>query len=85
MLAARIVLGLACGALMAIAAPACLAPSLDGCHQRAVDSLGCCPLCDADCRGAVAAACADDVHEPPIDDEEEETSSDSGDATDGGV
>lgn len=52
-----------------------MAPSLDGCHQRLIESLGCCPLCDVDCREAVQGACEDDEHEPPVDDDEDSTSS----------
>jgi hypothetical protein len=65
-IASRLLLGCACGALMATAPFACDSQELSECHQRMVERLGCCPICDAECRGAVDRECVDDVHEVPV-------------------
>lgn len=59
----------------------CAGYSLDSCHQRMIEELGCCPLCDAECREQAIGGCETEVHERPLELEESaatETSSGSG-------
>jgi hypothetical protein len=63
----RIALALTAGS--AIAVGACLGGLPSPCHEQMIARHGCCPLCDADCRATVDAACADDEHEADVDHE----------------
>lgn len=63
-----------------VSAAGCDAASQSECHRRAVDRLGCCPACDAECRATVSQECAE-LHDEPLsrlDDEAESTGTSEG-------
>ncbi|MBC8070654.1 MAG: hypothetical protein IAG13_20155 [Deltaproteobacteria bacterium] len=81
---ARAFIGLALGMLVAMASPACISPALDGCHQRLMAELGCCPICDVECSIVVDGACADETHDlvVEVENEGDESSADDAGETD---
>lgn len=55
--------------LAVMAGASCDTQSQTECHREAVERLGCCPTCDADCRATVSQECAQ-VHDLPLTQEE---------------
>jgi len=80
---ARVVAACVVGAALARLSLGCGAASLDTCHQQTIEQLGCCPMCDVECREQVIGGCDDDVHDAPSVVVETGTTAASQDTTDG--
>ncbi len=51
--------------LALISGSSCVAQTQSECHREVVESFGCCPTCDSECRAAITEACAD-IHDTPL-------------------